>query len=109
MKKRVLVGSVLIGATIVALGLGAGPALADPGNTDNNGNHYGWYKENGQNYTSSQYSSVLLGPPGCRISRDGNLETGAPENLIRFCSKSVEQAGLVLARGLALCFLGEKS
>ena len=46
--------SVLIGATIVALGLGAGPALAVPGNTDNNGNHYGWSNGNGQNY--SQYS-----------------------------------------------------
>ena len=56
MKKRVLVGSFLMGATIVALGLGAGPALADPGNTNNNGNHYGWSNQGGQ--YSQNYSSV---------------------------------------------------
>jgi hypothetical protein len=60
MKKRVLVGSFFIGATIIALGLGADPALADPGNIDNNGNHYGWYKENGQKYQSTQYSGASV-------------------------------------------------
>ena len=63
MKRRVLVGSILIGATIVAVGLGAVPALADPGNTDNNGHHYGWYKENGQNYQSTQYSGASVPEP----------------------------------------------
>ena len=63
MKKRVFVGSFLAGAIIVAIGFGADPALAVPGNTDNNGNHFGWYKENGQNYQSSQYSSVSVPEP----------------------------------------------
>ena len=67
MKKLVLVGSVLIGATIVGLGLGSDPALAIPGNTDNNGNHYGWYKENGQNYQSTQYSSASVPEPASLI------------------------------------------
>jgi 3',5'-cyclic AMP phosphodiesterase CpdA len=62
MKRRVLLGSVLLGATIIAIG-GLAPALADPGNTDNNGNHYGWYKESGQNYQSTQYSGASVPEP----------------------------------------------
>ena len=66
MKRRVLVGSVLLGATIFAIG-GLAPALAEPGNTDNNGNHYGWYKENGQNYQSTQYSGASVPEPASMI------------------------------------------
>ena len=44
---------------MVAIGLGGNVALADAGNTDNNGNHYGWYKQSGStNYSSVRYSSV---------------------------------------------------
>lgn len=53
----------LLPVVMIAIGLGAAPALADPGNTDNNGNHYGWYKESGQNYQSTQYSGASVPEP----------------------------------------------
>jgi hypothetical protein len=58
-KRTRLVGPILIAAAVVAIGLGGNLAQAEPGNTNNNGNHYGWYKQNGSaNYSSTNYNSV---------------------------------------------------
>ena len=76
MKRGVLLGSVLIGASIVAIGWGTAPALADPGNTNNNGNHYGWYKENGQNYQCTQYSGASVPEPASLVPPWRGLESG---------------------------------
>ena len=46
MRKRIFAGAVLIGVTIFIVGLGSDPAQAIP--VGNNGNHYGWYKQDGQ-------------------------------------------------------------
>ena len=46
MTKRVLVGALRLGAAMFIVGLGSDFAQATP--LDNNGNHYGWYKQDGQ-------------------------------------------------------------
>ena len=49
---KLLVSSIFSVAVLASTGITATDALAIPGNTDNNGNHYGWYKGNGHNGNS---------------------------------------------------------
>jgi len=79
MKKRIgLVGSILIAATIITIGLGGGLAQAGPngnngnqnGQNGNNGNHYGQNKNvtNGQNGNNGNHNGSFKQDVNFQIS-----------------------------------------
>ena len=104
MKRRLIVfGSLLLGATIVTVGLGVDPSQADQisnngnhygqngqiGQTGNNGNHYGLVKnENSQYSQNTNYSSNYT---------NGNSVPG-PDTLILL---GAGLSGLVMWRALS--------
>ena len=107
MKRRLIVfGSLLLGATIVTVGLGVDPSQADQisnngnhygqngqigqsANSGNNGNHNGWYKnENSQYSQNTNYSSNYT---------NGNSVPG-PDTLILL---GAGLSGLVMWRALS--------
>jgi hypothetical protein len=63
---KLLISSMFSVAVLASTGITATDALAIPGNTNNNGNHYGWYKDNDN------------------VGNNGNRSVPIPDTLLLF-------------------------
>jgi hypothetical protein len=70
---KVLVSSMLSVAVLASTGITATDALAIPGNTDNNGNHYGWYQGNGNNGNNGNSVNGSVPIPGTLLLFGGSF------------------------------------
>ena len=99
MKKRVRLVSVLLtGAAVVAMGLGGNLALAD--SIKNNGNHFGWYKNE-----TTQYSGNT-GQNGNNGNHNGWYKTGNGTSSVQTVQLNSVTNGVSVPEPASLILLG---